>query len=159
MSRFLFFIVFSIFLVGCNCSNQVISQTIVSEKVEGFLPQATFEVLNTIEQISYFKVTPTLIEGTEDEFSNKSLFVRDLSESEIQELLQYLKNDDSYQWTKYSEEINFEAANQFVCKSEEGQFNLLTNKKKSLVSIISLDGQRIIPINQNFTSYLNNLSN
>ncbi len=163
MSRFIIIIVISFLLVGCKCFNQeIVNPTITnnysSDKVEGFLPETTYKVLNSIGQISYFKVAQKLIEGTDNEYSNKSLFIRDVSEAELIQLVHLLKNDDSYQWANYSEKNNFEVANQFVCKSEQGQFNLLTNKDNTLVSFISLDGQSVIPVHENFSKYLNNLT-
>lgn len=162
MSKYLI-VAFSFLLVGCKCAQkentiQDISDSIVSEKLEGFLPQATFETLNTINQISYFKVNSSLIEGTDNEYSNKSLFVRDLSDTELKELLHYMKNDDSYQWENYTKETNFEVANQLICKSDQGQFNLLTNKDHTIVSFISLEGQSIIPINQDLTIFLKTIN-
>ena len=161
MSKYII-IIFCSLLFGCKCvqkeekaqQNSLINAT---EKLEEFLPQKTFEVLNNVDEISFFKVVPTLIEGTKDEYSNKSVFVRYLSEEEKNQLLLQLKSDESYQWDNYSEDINFKVSYQLVCKSENGQFNLLTNKENTMVSFISLDGQSVIPIHKNLNEFLNNL--
>jgi hypothetical protein len=125
-----------------------------SDMVEAFLPPATFESLNNIEKVSLFRIELSLISGTTDEYSNKSTFDRELSQSEVDSFLALLKSDTSYKWKEYSDEIPFKADKNYVFKTSDGQFNVLTNSERKLISFISLDGQKLIPINAEFSDFL-----
>lgn len=147
-------------LIGCKCGQpEAFGQAaplkaVSSDMVEGFLPVTTFESFNSIEKVSLYKIERSLISGTTDEYSNKSIFDRDLSQSEVDSFLALLKSDASYKWKEYSEEIPFMADKSYVFKSSNGQFNVLTNSERKLISFISLDGQKLIPIHADFSDFL-----
>ena len=99
-------------LIGCKCANndakaQSHLKAASSDMVEGFLPPTTFKSLNNIQKVSLFKIELSLISGTTDEYSNKTIFERDLSQSEVASFLALLKNDASYKWKEYSDTIPF----------------------------------------------------
>lgn len=149
------------FMISCNCSKRVTqgeSTNGDSDLIEAFIPSSIFVTLMTVEEISFFKVVSVLIEGTSSEYSNKSVLLRNLSKSEIDSFLAFLKSDAAYKWKEYSETIPFDPSKQFVFRSKDGQFNVLTNSETSVISFISLEGQRIIPIQSNFSDFLNNLN-
>jgi hypothetical protein len=125
-----------------------------SKMVEAFLPAATFESLGNIEKVSLFRIERSLISGTTDEYSNKSIFARDLSPSEVDSFIALLKLDTSYKWIEDPEEIPFKADKNYVFKTSTGQFSVLTNSGRKLISFISLDGRQLIPIQPNFSLFL-----
>ena len=147
-------------MIGCKCGQaEAFGQaaplkTSSSEMVEAFLPPTTFESFNNIEKVSLFRIESSLIAGTTDEYSNKSIFERELSQSEVDSFLVLLKNDTSYKWKEYSEEIPFKADRNYVFKTSNGQFSVLTNSERKLISFISLDGRKLIPIQADFSDFL-----
>jgi hypothetical protein len=147
------------FLIGCKSTQpkanaQAPIKAALSDMVEAFLPAATFESFNDIQKVSLFRIERSLISGTTDEYSNKSIFDRDLTQPEVDSFLALLKSDTSYKWKEYSEEIPFKADKNYVFKTSHGQFNVLTNSERKLISFISLDGQKLIPIHADFSNFL-----
>ena len=146
--------------IGCTSPKEVIraqSTPMSSVYVESFVAEKIFTTLDQTKRISYYTIQPKLIEGTENEYSNKSVLVRDLDEATMNALLKLVKDDSSYRWKENSVEVDFSPTKQFVFRSDDERFRMLTNSDYSLVSFINLEGQKIIPTQQKFKDFFNSI--
>lgn len=125
--------------------------------VEAFVSEKIFTTLTQTNRISYYTIQSKLIEGTENEYSNKTVLVRDLNESTMNALLKLVKDDSSFSWKRDSEDVDFNATEQFVFRSDDERFSMLTNSDHSLVSFINLEGQKIIPTQQKLKDFLKSI--
>ena len=147
-------------ILGCSSSKEVVmaqSAPMSSVYVESFVAEKIFATLTQTNRISYYTVQPKLIEGTDNEYSNKSVFVRDLDENTMNALLKLVKDDSSYSWKEAAGDVDFSPTEQFVFRSDDERFSLLTNSDHSLVSFINLEGQKIIPTQQKLKDFFKSL--
>ena len=146
--------------IGCTSSKEVVmaqSAPMSSVYVEAFVSEKIFTTLTQTNRISYYTIQSKLIEGTENEYSNKTVLVRDLNESTMNALLKLVKDDSSFSWKRDSEDVDFNATEQFVFRSDDERFSMLTNSDHSLVSFINLEGQKIIPTQQKLKDFLKSI--
>lgn len=159
--RTLKLIVICIIVVSCGCKKNN-SQTGTIEKtatskvfLQTLLPESTYTTVKNATSVKVFTIEQKLIEGTTDEYSNKSTFIRDLESNEISKFISTVLEDDSYKWELYKENPDvFEPSKQFVVKSDTDQANVLFDEGRSLISVIDLDGQHILPISQEVKDFL-----
>lgn len=149
------------FLV-CSCNGtkttadkaQALTQ---AELLQGVLPASAYKAMVSAESGKLFKVVPTLIEGTTDEYSNKSIFEKDLTQKQLLTLKTQLNSDLAYDWKQYEQNKEFEPEFQLVLKSSKGNVNLLVDMEQGLVSYINLDGQQLIPVTKDTQKMLKKL--
>lgn len=143
-------------LLNCGCiRNKTTNATKNITSLEALLPENTIKIIKATTKISFFKVEQHLIAGTENEYSNKSIFQRDLTEQEVTQFLKLVYQDNSYNWQNYTETVpNFLPTKQFVLKNGNEQVNVLLDLKKQMLSVINLDGQHIIPITNKLQNFL-----
>ena len=131
--------------------------TVESSQIATFLRQKNFEIIENADVVIDFHIEKTLIEGTVDEYSNK-IFLKDtLQTKQAVELLQFLKNDVSYNWEAAEEPTNFEPNRQFLIRSSSGRLVLLLDEEENMLGFINLDGQKVLKLSTEFSRYLNDL--
>ncbi|RKR14653.1 hypothetical protein CLV91_0731 [Maribacter vaceletii] len=150
-----------VFMFSCNSQQK--KETIKKEtlkksnKIEVFLKEKNFKILNNSNQIIEYIIQNTLIEGTVDEYSNK-LFLKDtLEQATVQKLVSYLILDSSYSWDDNRKEATFTPSRQFLIKGESSRLTLLVNKDATKLGFINLEGQKIVMLSEALTNYLNSL--
>ena len=117
-----------------------------SELIEAFLPERTYKTLTESHDISQFAVKHILLDSDTLEYSNKLVFLRDLTQEEVTSLLQLLNDDASYIWKEYNDDFTFYPCRQYVLKNGRNPINVIVNFEYTHVSFISLEGQMVIPI-------------
>lgn len=158
--KYLFYIICCFSLVNCKCSNITTSSSSQQESVnqlEALLPENTFKTLQNTNTIAFYKIEQKLIKNTENEYTNKSVFIRNLNEKEVPVFLINITNNHAYNWQLYTEEVNnFSPSKQFILKHNNEQINLLIDSTNNLLSVINLEGQNIFPMNKKLISYFKN---
>jgi hypothetical protein len=147
-------------IISCNCQNKVTNsanQKVERDYIAAMLEDKNFNILLNTKTIIGYEIRQQLIEGTENEYSNK-LFLKDtLSKPLVANLIGRLTNDSSYNWNILPENVIFEPKNQFLLKSETGRLTLLIDKSYKHISFINLEGQRIVNLSDEFAAFLKNL--
>lgn len=147
-------------MVSCNCQNKVKTSDVTSQEsvkgdfISAILQEKNYDILEQANLIVDYEIRKQLLQGTKDEYSNK-LFLKDtLSQTDTKALLSLLKDDTSYDWSVVPSENGFEPTKQLLVKSKVGRLNLLIDEGFTRMSFINLDGQKLIHLSKEFTSFL-----
>jgi len=146
-------------VIGCK-STCVRTQT-TSQLIEenpgfvDFLSEKQLAIIEGLESIKVFKIQSYLIEGTENEYSKKSVFVKTLSDKEKTTFLNKIINDAYYDWEK-EESKNYHPNMQYVLKDADEQFLLLYSESSQEIGIIDLEGQKTVSVQEKLNKYLTN---
>lgn len=150
-------ITFCISFIMLNCSS-IRKNKITTEDhthIEAILPPNTYKTVQEPLDIDFYIMQQKLIEGTTNEYTNKAVFIRKLSEKEVSKFAAIINIDTSYDWNSYSEKAtSFTPNKQFRIKANNGQVNILLDENQELISFINLDGQNIIPITNKLKRFL-----
>lgn len=144
--------------LGCGYAQDTLKTQkplVTNELIEAFLPERMYQKVMETNQISLYAVKHMLVDADTFEYSNKLVLVRELTQEELVEFQQLLLLDDSYHWRAYNEEFIFYPAVQFVMKSSNDPLNIVANFNNSYISFIGLDGQIVIPIQNELQEFLN----
>ena len=145
---------------SCKCTDPATDKAralTAPEKLEGVLPASAYNAMAYADSGKLFKVEKSLIEGTTDEYSNKSIFTKELSDKELKALIAQLNSDLAYDWPQFDKGQDFTAHYQLALKSANGSVNLLIDMQKGLVSYINLDGQQLLPVTKDTQEQLKKL--
>lgn len=110
-------------------------------KIESFLSEKQVQILNNCTSIELYSIRKKLIEGTKNEYANKTEFVKNLTKKQENKFLYHFFNDNSYWWNK-TPTGSFEPIQQFIVKSNDSQFLVLFSQKNKELAIIDLEGQK-----------------
>jgi hypothetical protein len=150
---------YTISLTSCKCSYvnwQTISEMIATNpKILNFLSSKQLLVVENIESIDLYTISPQLIEGTTDEYSNKSFLVKTLDETEIKNFLNHVLKDDNYDWDA-EKKVNFNPNIQYVLKGAENQFLMLYSTASKQIGIIDIEGQETHLVKPELDNYFKN---
>lgn len=148
-----------IFAISCNCQNLLKQEDhgIVSEKVLNLLGEKNFIILQNTEIILQFDIRKKLIEGTNDEYSNKVIFKDSLGSKMSKELLGIIENDDYYDWTTTFNETQFEPNIQLLLKGKGKRISLMFDEKSNILGFINLDGQTLVKLSPEFSNFIREL--
>ena len=98
-----------------------------------------------------------MIEGTDNEYSNKVILKDTLDAKSVEELIAKLLNDNNYDWSRITEGVSFDPTHQLLIKGETGRLSLLLDQKKKAIGFINLDGQKLVALTDELTDFLINL--
>lgn len=150
-------ITFCISFMMLNCSSTRKNKITTEDHtyIEATLPPNTYKTVQEPLDIDFYIMQQKLIEGTTNEYSNKAVFIRKLSQKEVSKFTSIINIDTSYDWNSYSEKATSLTPNkQFRIKANNGQVNILLDENQELISFINLDGQNIIPITNKLKRFL-----
>jgi hypothetical protein len=143
---------------GCksneNAQNTDQSTANVNTTLNAVLNEKPILILENCEDISLYNIVQKPIEGGNGEMSNKLVFNKKLNNEETKKLLQYVLDDNSYDWSKYSESLELNPTVQFTAKKDSELINILYDPILKHIGFINLDGQYIIPIKDNMNDFL-----
>ncbi len=120
-----------------------------------FLNSDKYEVLSASPEVHKFHITPTLIEGTTNEFSNKLSSANQPEKTTIKRMLNMLNQDSSYDWED-SFTNGFIPHTQFVLTKGTQRLIILMNEDYSVLSFINLEGQQLIRTTERFRKFMKN---
>lgn len=158
MGRTFFLMLGFVFTIGCGYAQDTLKAQkpkVENELIEGFLPERMYNKVMETHQISLHTIKHILIDTETLAYSNKLVFVRELTQDEIVAFKQLLLTDSSYHWKAYNEEFIFYPSKQFVLKSSNDPLNIVANFDNSYISFIGLDGQMVLPIQNGLQEFLN----
>lgn len=144
-------------VIGCK-SSCVLTQT-TSQLIEenprfiDFLSEKQLAIIEELISIDVYNIQSYLIEGTENEYSKKSVFVKTLSDKEKTSFLNMIINDAHYNWEK-EESKNYHPSMQYVLKDTNEQFLLLYSESSLQLGIIDLKGQKTVSVHSNLNKFL-----
>lgn len=150
------------FLMSCKCQKEVHVDSEVanevngtsSEKIRAFLREKNFEILQNTEVIIEYEIHKKLIEGTIDEYSNQ-IFLKDtLPNKNMNKLLSYLKNDNSYDWNSLEQNGEFNPNLQFLIRNASERLILLVDEQSGSLGFVNLEGQKVATITSEFREFL-----
>lgn len=146
---FIFFLVFS---SCCTMTRKSVNDNDIKiptsddvSNIEMFVAKETYKILTNVTEISVYAIEKNLIEGTENEYSNKSTFIKKLDEDSANELVAVLTKDSSYDWENYKKEIPLEPKMQLIIKNEKDQVNIMYDPQSKNLSFFTLNGPNTIP--------------
>lgn len=147
MSKFIL-VLFILTLSSCKCQKEKKStlEKYSSETtnevftIEGFITEGTYSILLNFTDISVYSIEKSLISGTTDEYSNKSIFSKKLNQDSAVKLISFLLDDASYEWQNHNETISFEPTIQLVVKSGNAQVNVMYDSNNQVLSFFTLEG-------------------
>lgn len=148
--RLVFVVLISV--VTCSCKSKENVQSIdkatqqINMTLSAILNEKPVLILENCDDISLYNIVQSPIEGGNGEMSNKLIFKKKLNDEESKKLLQYVLDDNSYNWAKYSEKLELNPSIQFTAKKENEIINILYDPVLKHVGFINLDGQYIIPV-------------
>jgi hypothetical protein len=147
-------------MMSCKCvkvNSQSIEELLeLNPIVSQVLSEKQTIVLKNLKSIDAYKIVKQLLNGTKDRYSNKTKFVKNFNQEEINELLQLVINDDNYDWD-FNENLPFNPSVQVLLKDENNQFMFLYSKTTSQMSIIDIEGQQVFKIKQPIIDYFDDL--
>lgn len=147
--------------MSCKCASvksQTVSQLVdANPRFVDFLSEKQLVIVENLKDVELFHIQSYLIEGSDNEYSNKSMLVKTLSKKEVSTLLNYIIKDKNYNW-KESKSTGFNPSLQFVLKDSYEQFLILYSESSQELGIIDLEGQKTLKVNQDLLNYLTNLS-
>ena len=152
-----------IFLLSCNGQKTVKtnesndSNNISNEKIKYFLRESNFDLLVNADLVVVYDIKKILLEGTTNEYSNKVVLKDTLAKKKAEKLLTFLKDDSSYDWTYKESQTDFNATRQFLIKNNTKRIFLLVDEETMKMGFINLEGQKIVKLSKNLSSYLINL--
>jgi len=153
--KFLITFCFSMMMLSCSSIRKTEKPSDDNTFIASILPENTFKALMSPLDIGVYKLEEKRIEGTKDEYTNKAVFIRKLSQKEMNTFISMLGMDASYTWDQYSEKTYaFTPTKEFRLKSNTTQVNIFLDHNKALISFINLDGQNIIPITTKLKTFL-----
>lgn len=152
-----YFVISLLLLTSCiSCCNLKNKDSVPQEskvkpvdensKLEGFIAENTFKILKKYTEVSVFIIEKKLLQGTTDEYSNKSTFLKKLNQNLADDLVSELLKDSSYDWKNYKEVLPFEPAMQFVIKSANSQVNVMYDPKNKTIRFFTLEGPSTVPV-------------
>ncbi len=127
----------------------------INPKIVNFLSDKQLLVVENIKSIDLYTISPQLIEGTTDEYSNKSFFVKTLDETEIKNFFNYVLKDNNYDWNA-EKKAKFNSNIQYVLKGAESQFMLLYAVESKQIGIIDIEGQETLVVKSKLENYFKN---
>ncbi len=146
--------------MSCKCisiKSQTVSQLVDSNpRFVDFLSDKQLAIIERLVSIDVYKIQSYLIEGTENEYSNKSAFIKTLSEEEMTLFLNSIIKDTNYSWGD-SNSISFNPNIQFVLKEANEQFLILYSENSKTLGVIDLEGQKTISVKSVLHKYLTKL--
>lgn len=146
-----------IIVIGCKSTcvrMQATSQLIEDNpRFVDLLSEKQLTIIEGLESIKVFKIQSYLIEGTENEYSKKSVFVKILSDKEETTFLNMIINDAYYDWEK-EESKNYHPSMQYLLKDTNEQFLMLFSESSQEVGIIDLEGQKTVSVQEKLNKYL-----
>jgi len=160
MGRTFFLMLGFVLTIGCGYAQDTLKAQkpkVTHELIEGFLPERMYNKVLESHQISLHTIKHILIDTETLAYSNKLVFVRELTQEELLVFKQLLLVDTSYHWRAYNEEFVFYPSRQFVMKSSRDPLNIVANFDNSYISFIGLDGQMVLPIQGELKAFLRNL--
>ncbi len=146
-----------VMLMGCKSTcvrTQTTSQLIDNNpRFVDLLSEKQIAIIEDLVSVDVYNIQSYLIEGTENEYSKKSVFVKTLSDKEKISFLNMLINDAHYNWEK-EESINYHPNIQYLLKDTDEQFLLLYSKSSQELGIIDLEGQKTVSVQSNLNKFL-----
>lgn len=126
---------------------------LTNPKIVNFLSDKQLLIVENIKSIDLYTISPQLIEGTMDEYSNKNSFVKSLTKGEITTFFNHVLKEDNYDWNSKTA-TDFNPTIQFVLKGAESQFIVLYDKNLQQLGIIDIEGQETIKVKPELDAYL-----
>ena len=146
-----------VMLMGCKSTcvhTQTTSQLIDNNpRFVDLLSEKQIAIMEGLVSVDLYNIQSYLIEGTENEYSKKSVFVRTLSDKEKTTFLNMIINDAHYNWEN-EETINYHPNIQFLLKGTDEQFLLLYSESSQEVGIIDLEGQKTVSVQSKLNKFL-----
>lgn len=137
-------------MLGCGCPQNLESATLL----EAALPEKTFEAAWHADSVTVFKVEKKLIEGTQDEYSNKLEKSGTLDANQVKRFKERVLCDKSYVWKDLNNELSYNPNLQFRMNGPRGDVTVVLDAAGQSLSFISLDGQTILPLETKLAQYL-----
>ena len=159
------FICCALTFIGCKSNIFKVDRTIVNEnsneenssKIEGFLLEESFDIINNYSSIEIFEILKKPIEEEPGKYSNKLVFQNKLSDTESRELVENILSDSNYLWYSVKDNPDLSPSKQIIIKDDYNQINILFDKNLEYVNFINLNGSSILKIKEPLKSLLKDL--